>query len=251
MTACSPRIRASRTASRSSKRSRLKWRPSAAAAWTRTALNGALFPDRRGAVGAQVVSADADGLAARRLADLHGRCVSSRRRSSMKPSTTALHSLHLAKFAGRDRGFARLIATTTLRHLGSLEVLVGGFLDKPLAAGFRSHALHPGDRCSATDAPRDAAACRHQPGRRSRPHRPYSASLRPAGECGAAPRRGRGQGDPPGARYRAARYSRLAVGRAGLRTYGEETARKIGTASLMEPPLDLSVKGDAASGRSG
>jgi 16S rRNA (cytosine967-C5)-methyltransferase len=73
---------------------------------------------------------DGQGLAARRAAAdavdavlVHGR-----------PLEEAMERL-TRDLADRDRALARMIASTVLRRLGSLRVLVRGLLEKPLAAG--------------------------------------------------------------------------------------------------------------------
>ncbi len=185
------------------------------------------------------------GLAARRLAIYTVDRVVAHGRTLEEAFNEGVAKLGLEQLAGRDRGFARMIATTTLRHLGSLDVLVGGFLDKPLPqdAGRTRFIL--------------ATAAAQLVHLNTPPHAAISQAV-----------------DICRIDHTARRYDRLAnavlrriaaEGKAiiaGLDTvaldippwlfqrwvaaYGEATARLIGAASLLEAPLDISVKIDAA-----
>jgi 16S rRNA (cytosine967-C5)-methyltransferase len=186
----------------------------------------------------------AAGLAARRLAIYTVDRVVVLGRTLDESFNEGVAKLVLEQLPGRDRGFARLIATTTLRHLGSLDKLVSGFLDKPLPqdAGRTRFIL--------------ATAAAQLVHLNTPPHAAISQAV-----------------DICRIDHTARRYDRLAnavlrriagEGKAiiaGLDTvpldiphwlfqrwvsaYGEVAARAIGAASLLEAPLDISVKDDA------
>ena len=188
---------------------------------------------------------DANGLAARRLAIFTVDAVVSAGRTLDDAFNEGVARFQLSALAGRDRGFARLIATTTLRHLGSLDRLVGGFLDKPLpsdAGRTRFILATAAAQLLHLDTPPHAAISQAVDLARI-----DHTARRFDGLMNAVLRRVAAEGQailatldtvpmdlPPWL------WSRW------LAAYGEEAARRIGAASLIEPPLDLTVKGDAA-----
>ncbi len=75
----------------------------------------------------------APGLAARRgAAELLG-AVLTRRRPLDEAITVEMATGHLAAASPRDRAFARLIAATTLRRLGTIDHVLTQMLDKECA----------------------------------------------------------------------------------------------------------------------
>ena len=147
--------------------------------------------------------------------------------------------------APRDRGFARLIAATVLRHRGSLNAVIRSFLDKPLPEN--QGRLEPILLCAAAQllflrTPPHAAIslavdqCRVD-----------SAARRFDKLANAVLRRVSVEGDAvlaeldtvklnvPG--WLLARWEK---------TYGRDVAREIARASLTEAPLDLSINGDVS-----
>lgn len=145
----------------------------------------------------------------------------------------------------RDRAFARLIATTVLRRLGSLDHVLGSFLDKPLpkeASRVRVILLAAAAQLLCIGTPAHAAIdLAVEQCRRDRHARRFdklaNAVLRRVASEGAAiiGRLDAPRIDVPDWLWR--RWSRA---------YGDATARRIAEASLREAPLDLSVKSDAA-----
>ncbi|WP_127079721.1 RsmB/NOP family class I SAM-dependent RNA methyltransferase [Rhodomicrobium lacus] len=149
-----------------------------------------------------------------------------------------------AAMEARDRAFARAIATIALRRLGQIEDMLSRFLEKPLSAdAFEARAILI---AGATQlAFMDVA-----------PH----AAIGLAVEQAKASRFSRHLGGLINAVLRRVSENRAAILReqdaAHLNTpawlwqrwvsaYGEATAREIAGAHLEEPPLDLSVRGDA------
>lgn len=151
----------------------------------------------------------------------------------------------MARLEPRDRGFARLIAATVLRRLGSLEAVLARFMERPLpvtASRPRSILLagaaqilligtpvHAAINLSVEQCRRDAKAQRFD--------KLANAVLRRVATEGPAvlatldtPRC-----DIPDWLWR--RW---------LEAYGEAMAKRIASASLAEAALDVSVKGDAA-----
>jgi 16S rRNA (cytosine967-C5)-methyltransferase len=184
------------------------------------------------------------GLSARRLAIYTVDRVVAHSRTLDEAFNEGVSKLGLGQLAGRDRGFARLIATTTLRHLGSLDVLVGGFLDKPLpqdAGRTRFILATAAAQLVHLDTPPHAAIsqavdiCRIDHTAR-RYDRLANAVLRRVAHEGKAIIAGLDtvQMDLP--RWLFQRW---------VAAYGDATARLMGAASLTEAPLDVSVKSDA------
>ncbi len=145
----------------------------------------------------------------------------------------------------RDRGLARLIASTALRHRGEIEALLSSFLEKPLperqgnlwpilVAGaaqllFLATPPHAAVGLAVEQARRDRAAARYD--------KLVNALLRRVTREGLDVLLDR---DPVRLNIPAWMLKRWNA------AYGEDVARHIGEASLTEAPLDLSVKADAA-----
>lgn len=190
-------------------------------------------------------SNDGAGHAARRLAIYTIDAIVARGRTLDEAFNEGVAKFDLAQLPGRDRGFARLIATTTLRHLGSLDVLVGGFLDKPLPA----------------DAGRTRFILAAAAAQLVHLDTPAHAAISQAVDiCRIDHTARRFDGLANAVLRRVAREGKAII--AGLDTvamdippwlmkrwvdaYGVVTARAIGAASLTEPALDISVKGEPA-----
>lgn len=150
-----------------------------------------------------------------------------------------------AALEGRDRGLARLIAATVLRRHGELAAVIGSFLERPL----------PEKRGRLTPILLSAAAqllILDTP-----PHAAISIAV---DQCRLDRFARRFDKLANAVLRRVAREGREVL--AGLdavalnipawllarwrESYGEVTARRIAEASLVEAPLDLSVKADAA-----
>ncbi|MBS0241835.1 MAG: methyltransferase domain-containing protein [Proteobacteria bacterium] len=145
----------------------------------------------------------------------------------------------------RDRGFARLVAATVLRRLGSLDAVLARFFERPLpASAFRSRAI----LLSATaqllllGTPRHAAInLAVEQCRADRHAERYAgltnAVLRRVAEQGPAILEGL---DTPAIDIPPWLWQRWVA------AYGIETARRIANASLAEAPLDITPRADAA-----
>lgn len=145
---------------------------------------------------------------------------------------------------GRDRGFARLIAATVLRHHGELRAVIGRFLEKPLPerqGRLEQILLAAAAQLLFLDTPPHAAIslavdqCRAD-----------TAAKRFASLTNAVLRRVSKEGrahletlDPVALNIPAWLFARWQV------AYGAETARAIASASLTEAALDLTVKSNA------
>ena len=146
--------------------------------------------------------------------------------------------------APRDRALARLIATTVLRRLGELEMVLGGFLEKPLPE--RQGNLWPILLAGAAQLlflatpPHAAVGIAVEQARLDRHARRYdrlvNALLRRTSREGADILKGC---DAVRLDIPAWLLDRW------IKTYGEADARRIAEASLAEAALDLTVK-DAA-----
>lgn len=147
--------------------------------------------------------------------------------------------------AGRDRGFARAMAATALRHGGEVKALLGGFLSKPLPRSsgaaadilaiaaaqllFMGLAPHAVIDCAVTLAKQDHQA-KHFSGL-------INAVLRKLSTDGPALLQG----------LDAARLNTPDwLWHDWQKAYGEATARAIAQAHRTEAPIDLSVKDEAA-----
>ncbi|HWV82123.1 MAG TPA: RsmB/NOP family class I SAM-dependent RNA methyltransferase [Hyphomicrobiaceae bacterium] len=141
----------------------------------------------------------------------------------------------------RDRGLARLLATTVLRHRGRLSAVVGKFLERPLPReAFRANLIllsaaaqllllgtpgHAAIYLAVAQAQRDPKAERYQ--------KLVNAVLRKVDAQGPAILKTLDgvTNDVPA--WLLARWSR---------TYGADDARKIAEASLEEAALDVTLK---------
>jgi len=157
----------------------------------------------------------------------------------------ALNAADPVQLEARDRAFARLLAATVLRRLGTLEAVLGTFISKPLpkeARRARLILLVASAQLLMLDTPAHAAinlAVEHC--RRDRQARRFDKL------ANAVLRRVAGEGPAIVARL----DSRHADIPAWLRQcwgarYGEATALSIAEASLREAPLDITVKADGA-----
>ena len=150
----------------------------------------------------------------------------------------------LVALEARDRAFARTLVATALRRLGQIDALIARCLDRPLKA--RAAAVQDLLRLGACQlvflgTPAHAAVSTSMT---------LAGGLRPGGYKGLV----------NAVLHRLAREgAALAEGQDAARldtpdwlweswsaAYGAETARAIAEAHLADPPLDLSVKRDAA-----
>ncbi|MGE0381804.1 MAG: RsmB/NOP family class I SAM-dependent RNA methyltransferase [Hyphomicrobium sp.] len=146
-----------------------------------------------------------------------------------------------AGLVGRDRAFARAIAASVLRYRGSLQTVIGNFLDKPLPRD--TGRLEAIQLCAAVQLlvlktpPHAAISIAVDQTRADRKARRFdkltNAVLRRVSERGEAilGALDRLKLDIPD--WMLSRWSK---------TYGAETARKIAQASLTEAALDLTLK---------
>ncbi len=157
--------------------------------------------------------------------------------SSAKPAFSGL--------AFRDRAFARAIAATCLRRLGQIEDMLGRFLEKPLPAdafearfiliagaaqlAFMEVAPHAAIGLAVEQA-KGSRAARHLSGL-------INAVLRRVSADKAAI-----LSDQDASTLNTPAW----LWQRWVRHYGEDTASRIAAAHVEEPPLDLSVKADAA-----
>ena len=140
----------------------------------------------------------------------------------------------------RDRAFARLLAVTTLRRFGQIDDLIARCLETPLAG--RMAAANGALRLGAAQL-----AFLDTP-----PHAAVDTAVR------LAPPRARGLVNAvlrriarEGAGWRAAQDAERLntpgwLWRSWRSAYGDARTRAIAAAHLVEPPLDLSAKGDPA-----
>ncbi|MGP1395249.1 MAG: RsmB/NOP family class I SAM-dependent RNA methyltransferase [Inquilinaceae bacterium] len=184
---------------------------------------------------------DAAGLAARRaaLGLLHAVL------ASRQPLDDALDaSSDLAAMPARDRAFARLLAATVLRRMGQLDDVVGRTLDRPL----KRHAMAVRDVLRLGAAQLLFLA--------TPPHAAVSTAVDLVASVGqdrygslvnAVLRRVGREGPAMIAAQDAARLNTPDwLWQSWVGAYGAETAAAIALAHLAEPPLDLTVRGDAA-----
>jgi len=148
-----------------------------------------------------------------------------------------------ARLAGRDRAFARAIATEALRRLGGLDAVVAHFLQKPLpetAAHGRALLRIGAAQLLLLDTPAHAAVGETVAAANALPQargfaKLINAVLRKVAELGPS----LFAAQPPGADLPAWLFTRWRA------AYGPETAAAIARALRKQPPLDLSVKADA------
>jgi 16S rRNA (cytosine967-C5)-methyltransferase len=145
----------------------------------------------------------------------------------------------------RDRGLARLIAATVLRRQGQLDAVLATFLDKPL----------PEKRGNLTSILQTAAAQLLFLG--SAPHAVINIAVEQCRSDTNAARFGkltnavlRRVAEKGAEIVKAQDATRLNIPdwlwTRWSAAYGEDTARRIATASLMQAPLDISVNSDPA-----
>lgn len=180
------------------------------------------------------------GLPARRAAAAVLAAVLERRR----PLDEALAEADGEGLEGRDRAFVRLLVATVLRRLGEIDGILGECLAEPLAGA------HPRAR---TALRLGVAQLVHL---QTPAHAAVSATVETLSGRGTD----RLKGLVNAVLRRVAREKRVALAGtdaarrntpdwlwdAWAAAYGEEQAAAIGLAHLAEPPLDLSVKDDAA-----
>lgn len=207
----------------------------------RLAKGGADGP-RAGAGRRQVLErTDATGLAARDLALAMLVDVLDHRRSLDDAIAKAFSSARGLALQPRDRALARLIAATVLRRKGIIEGVLAGFMEKPLAPRYEDAwriMLAGAAQILYLDTPPHAAVSLAVGQARARPVTQHLAKL-----VNAILRRvaleGRALLDDAA--------DTLSTFPDWLRTslvsgYGEEPARAIADASLLEAPLDLTIK---------
>ena len=146
----------------------------------------------------------------------------------------------LAALERRDRAFARLLVATVLRRLGQLDDLIGRCLDRPLsrrAARTRDILRLGAAQLLFIETPAHAAvdtAVALADG----PHKKLvNAVLRRLARDGAGWRDGQDAG-----RLNTPDW----LWDSWVAAHGESATRAIAAAHLREPPLDITVKGDAA-----
>jgi 16S rRNA (cytosine967-C5)-methyltransferase len=146
--------------------------------------------------------------------------------------------------SGRDRAFARAIATTTLRRLGGIDAVLAQFLQKPLpetAAHGRAMLRIGAAQLLAMDTPPHAAVGETVAAANSmRQSRGFAklinAVLRKVDNAG----RTLFAAQPPGTDLPAWLFTRWRA------SFGTDAANAIALALRDEPALDFSVKADAA-----
>lgn len=191
----------------------------------------------------QITLPEPAGLAARRLAVELIEAVLISGRSMDDALDTAGRAPGLANLDPRDRGFARLIAATVLRRLGSLDAVLTRFLERPLPSTARRAGLillTGAAQILMLGTPAHAAInlaveqCRRDP-KANRFDKLTNAVLRKVAATGpevlAAV-------DTPRVDIPDWIWDRWTT------AYGEDRARLIAAASLIEAPLDISVKSD-------
>ncbi len=183
----------------------------------------------------------APGLAARRGAAELLSAVLTRRRPLDDAITVEMATGHLAAASPRDRAFARLIAATTLRRLGTIDHVIAAMLDRelPKRAGvtqnilragaaeilFLGVAAHAAVDMGVETAARDSAARHFKP------------------LVNAVLRRIAREGKPLLDHLDTERLDTPDwLWKSWLAAYGEATTRAIIRAHYADPPLDLSVK---------
>ncbi|MGE0768030.1 MAG: RsmB/NOP family class I SAM-dependent RNA methyltransferase [Hyphomicrobiaceae bacterium] len=185
------------------------------------------------------------GLAARRLAVELIETVIVSSRALDDALDVADRDPRFRQLEGRDRGFARLIAATVLRRLGSLDAVLARYLERPIPLTQprpRSILLAGAAQILIIGTPAHAAInlaveqCRRDP-KAERFDKLTNAVLRRVASQGTEILDGL---DTPRIDIPGWLWERW-VG-----TYGEAIAGRIATASLAEAPLDLTVKADPA-----
>lgn len=149
-----------------------------------------------------------------------------------------------AALEGRDRAFARALATETLRWQGALDAVLSHFLQKPLpdSAALGRALLRLGAvQILVMETPPHAAVGETVETANAMPQARGFAKLMNAVLRRVAERGGEFLSNlPEGAHLPAWIFTRWRA------TYGAETAARMAMATLKAAPLDLSVKDDAA-----
>jgi 16S rRNA (cytosine967-C5)-methyltransferase len=145
----------------------------------------------------------------------------------------------LARLEARDRAFARLLITVTLRRLGQIDVVLDQFLrSRPKAIQVRDLLRLGAAQLLFLDTPAHAAVA-ETVALATGPHA-FAKGL-----LNAVLRRVAREGQEHIARQDAARLNTPDwLWQSWCETYGEAPARSVAEAHLTEPPLDLSVKSD-------
>ena len=145
----------------------------------------------------------------------------------------------LARLDGRDRAFARLLVTTTLRRLGQIDALLAQFMRaRPKAIRVHNLLRLGAAQLLFLDTPAHAAVA-ETVALASAPHA-FAKAL-----VNAVLRRVAREGKERLAGQDAARLNTPDwLWRSWTAAYGEPVARAVAEAHLAEPPLDLSVKAD-------
>jgi 16S rRNA (cytosine967-C5)-methyltransferase len=150
----------------------------------------------------------------------------------------------LAELSGRDRGFARLLVTTTLRKLGQIDDALSRLVDRPLAAkaaGAKDLLRLGAAQLLFLGTPPPAAVdstVTLATGAQLAPYRALiNAVLRRLAREGAAL-----LADQDAARLNLPAW----LWTSWTAAYGEDTVRAIAETLAGEPPLDISVKADGA-----
>ncbi|MGH6903227.1 MAG: transcription antitermination factor NusB, partial [Geminicoccaceae bacterium] len=145
----------------------------------------------------------------------------------------------LASLDGRDRAFARLLVTVTLRRLGQIDAVLDRFLRRrPKALGVHDLLRLGAAQILFLDTPAHAAVA-ETVALATGPHA-FAKGL-----LNAVLRRVGREGKEQLAGQDAARLNTPQwLWQSWCRAYGETRARAIAEAHLVEPPLDLSVKAD-------
>jgi 16S rRNA (cytosine967-C5)-methyltransferase len=146
--------------------------------------------------------------------------------------------------SGRDRAFARAMATATLRRVGGIDAIIARFLQKPLpetAAHGRAMLRIGAAQLLLMDTPPHAAVGETvEAANRTREARGFAKLINAVLRKVAAEGPALLAAQPPGADLPAWLFTRWRA------TYGAETAAALALSLRDEPPLDLSVKEDAA-----
>jgi 16S rRNA (cytosine967-C5)-methyltransferase len=145
----------------------------------------------------------------------------------------------LARLESRDRAFARLLVTTTLRRLGQIDAVLDAFLrSRPKAIRVRNLLRLGAAQLLFLDTPAHAAvaeAVALAAGQHAFAKGLVNAVLRRLAPEGKAHLE-----DQDAARLNTPAW----LWASWCQAYGEPRARAIAEAHLVEPPLDLSVKAD-------
>ncbi|MEQ8968584.1 MAG: transcription antitermination factor NusB [Azospirillaceae bacterium] len=185
------------------------------------------------------------GLPARRLALELLRAVLHRRRPLDEAIEAAGDTTpEGATLAPRDRAFARALAATTLRRLGEIDALIAAVVERPL----------PRRAVAARDVLRLGIAQVLMMG--TPPHAAVATSVDLVAAVGLESYKGlvnavlrrlqREGADRLAALDGAVLNTPAWLWESWTRAYGEATARAIAAAHLVDPPLDLTVRGDPA-----